>query len=45
MYFIREEKISEDSLELIPFPSPSVKIPIIGGKSLLEVDDKQNIAG
>ena len=26
------EKISEDRLDLIPSPSPSVKIQIIGGK-------------
>jgi hypothetical protein len=29
------EKISEDGLDLIPSPSPSVKIQIIGGKIYL----------
>ena len=38
------EKIQEDSLDSIPSPSPSVKIQIIGGETLLEVI-RQNIAG
>ena len=31
----KEEKILKDSLDLIPSPSPSVKIQIIGGKVYL----------
>ena len=30
----KEEKISEDSLDSIPSPSPSVKIQIMGGKGV-----------
>ena len=33
--FLKAEKIQKDSLDLIPSPSPSVKIQIIGGKVLL----------
>ena len=42
--FDKVEKIKEDRLDSIPSPSTSVKIQIIGGKSLLEVI-RQNIAG
>ena len=34
------EKIQEDSLDLIPLPSPSVKIQIMGGKVCLRCKDK-----
>ena len=33
--FVKVEKIYKDRLDLIPFPSPSVKIQIIGGKVYL----------
>ena len=32
---VKVEKISEDSLDSIPSPSPSAKIQIIGGKVYL----------
>ena len=32
--FDKVKKISEDSLDLIPSPSPSVKIQIMGGKGV-----------
>ena len=38
------EKIYEDGLDLIPSPSPSVKIQIIGGKVYLRYIIRQNIA-
>ena len=38
--FIKVEKILKGSLDLIPSPSPSVKIQIMGGKVCLMCKDK-----
>ena len=37
---LKVEKIQEDSLDLIPSPSTSVKILIIGGKVYLKEESK-----